>query len=62
MPGKVGLIAGFFFGFAFGVAGLGSACLGRLADSTSIEHVYLICSFLPLIGLITAFLPNIRKN
>ncbi|MDR0832740.1 MAG: MFS transporter [Candidatus Symbiothrix sp.] len=60
MPGKVGLIAGFFFGFAFGVAGIGSAFLGKLADSTSIEHVYLICSFLPLIGLITAFLPNLK--
>ncbi|GHT23557.1 MFS transporter [Bacteroidia bacterium] len=62
MPGRVGLIAGFFFGFAFGVAGLGSAYLGKLADSTSIEHVYFICSFLPLIGLITAFLPNVRKQ
>ncbi|GHT76532.1 MFS transporter [Bacteroidia bacterium] len=62
MPGKVGLIAGLFFGFAFGVAGIGSAFLGRLADSTSIEHVYLICSFLPLIGLITAFLPNIKNK
>jgi FSR family fosmidomycin resistance protein-like MFS transporter len=61
MPGKVGMIAGFFFGFAFGVAGIGSAFLGKLADNTGIEHVYFICSFLPLIGLITAFLPNIKK-
>ena len=62
MPGKVGMIAGFFFGFAFGVAGIGSALLGKLADSTSIEYVYLICSFFPLIGLITAFLPNIESK
>ncbi|GHT52480.1 MFS transporter [Bacteroidia bacterium] len=62
MPGKVGLIAGFFFGFAFGVAGIGSAYLGRLADSIGIEQVYFICSFLPLIGLITVFLPNVKKN
>ena len=62
MPGKVGMIAGFFFGFAFGVAGIGSALLGKLADSTSIEHVYFICSFFPLIGLITAFLPNIETK
>ncbi len=61
LPGKVGTIAGFFFGFAFGVAGIGSALLGQLADHTSIEHVYFVCSFLPLIGLITAFLPNIRR-
>ena len=62
MPGKVGLIAGFFFGFAFGVAGIGSALLGKLADQTSIEYVYFVCSFLPLIGLITVFLPNTKKN
>ena len=62
MPGKVGLIAGFFFGFAFGVAGIGSALLGKLADQTSIEHVYFLCSFLPLIGLITVFLPNTKNS
>ncbi|MDR0798280.1 MAG: MFS transporter [Dysgonamonadaceae bacterium] len=62
MPGKVGMIAGLFFGFAFGVAGIASAFLGKLADQTSIDYVYLICSFLPLIGLITAFLPNIKKQ
>lgn len=61
IPGKVGLVAGLFFGFAFGMGGIGSALLGRLADKTSIEHVYYICSFLPLIGLLTAFLPNIEK-
>jgi len=60
MPGKVGLISGIFFGFAFGVAGIGSAVLGWLADQTSIEHVFHLCSYLPLIGLLTAFLPNLK--
>ena len=61
-PGKVGMISGLFFGYAFGIAGIGSALLGGLADRTSIEYVYQICAYLPLIGLITVFLPNIRKN
>jgi FSR family fosmidomycin resistance protein-like MFS transporter len=61
-PGKVGMISGLFFGYAFGLAGIGSALLGGLADRTSIEYVYQICAYLPLIGLITAFLPNIGKN
>ncbi len=60
VPGKVGLIAGLFFGFAFGVAGIGSALLGKLADHTSIEHVFYICSFLPLIGLLAVFLPKLE--
>ncbi len=60
IPGKVGMIAGLFFGFAFGMAGIGSALLGKLADSTSISHVYYVCSFLPLIGIVTGFLPNIE--
>lgn len=60
IPGKVGTIAGLFFGFAFGMAGIGSAILGWLADTTSIEYVYSICAYLPLIGIITAFLPNIE--
>ncbi|HEX8677303.1 MAG TPA: MFS transporter, partial [Segetibacter sp.] len=59
IPGKVGLIAGLFFGFAFGMGGLGSALLGILADHTSIQYVFRVCAFLPLIGLLTAFLPNI---
>lgn len=62
IPGKVGLISGLFFGFAFGMGGIGSALLGKLADSTSISYVYHICSFLPLIGLLTAFLPNIETK
>jgi FSR family fosmidomycin resistance protein-like MFS transporter len=55
-------VAGLFFGFAFGMGGIGSALLGKLADSTSIEHVFNICAFLPLIGLLTGFLPNIESN
>jgi FSR family fosmidomycin resistance protein-like MFS transporter len=62
MPGRIGLISGLFFGFAFGMGGLGAAVLGRLADATSIEFVYKICAFLPLIGLLTAFLPNITRK
>jgi FSR family fosmidomycin resistance protein-like MFS transporter len=61
VPGKVGLIAGLFFGLAFGLAGIGSAVLGKLADATSIEFVISACSFLPLIGLLTWFLPDLRK-
>jgi len=62
IPGKVGLVAGLFFGFAFGMGGIGSALLGKLADATSIKHVFNICAFLPLIGLITGFLPNIKNE
>jgi FSR family fosmidomycin resistance protein-like MFS transporter len=61
MPGKVGMVSGLFFGFAFGMGGIGSAVLGLLADYTSIYFVFQVCSFLPLIGLITGFLPNLRK-
>lgn len=60
LPGRVGLVAGLFFGFAFGVAGLGAAALGKMADLTSIAFVYRVCSFLPLIGLLTALLPNLE--
>ncbi|TDW96757.1 MFS transporter [Dinghuibacter silviterrae] len=60
VPGKLGMIAGLFFGLAFGMGGLGSAVLGNLADHTSIRFVYKVCSFLPLIGLLTGFLPNIE--
>lgn len=62
LPGKVGMISGLFFGFAFGIAGLGSAFLGYLADHTSIEFVYKLCSFLPLIGGVAYFLPNLRSK
>lgn len=60
IPGKVGMIAGLFFGFAFGMGGIGSAVLGYMADHTGIEYVFKVCAFLPLIGIITAFLPNIE--
>jgi MFS transporter, FSR family, fosmidomycin resistance protein len=59
IPGKIGMISGLFFGFAFGMGGLGSALLGILADKTSLEYVYHICAFLPLIGILTFFLPDI---
>ena len=59
IPGKIGMVSGLFFGFAFGMGGIGSAVLGILADYTSIFYVYKVCAFLPLIGLITGFLPNI---
>jgi FSR family fosmidomycin resistance protein-like MFS transporter len=62
VPGKVGMIAGLFFGFAFGMGGLGSALLGKLADQTSIEYVFHLCAFLPLIGIITGLLPNIENR
>jgi len=59
-PGRLGIISGIFYGFAFGVAGLGAALLGGLADATSIVFVYKVCSFLPAIGLVTMFLPNLK--
>jgi FSR family fosmidomycin resistance protein-like MFS transporter len=62
MPGKVGMISGLFFGLAFGMAGIGSAVLGKLADHTSIFYVFHVCSYLPLIGLLTGFLPNLEKQ
>jgi FSR family fosmidomycin resistance protein-like MFS transporter len=62
VPGKVGMIAGLFFGFAFGMGGLGSALLGKLADITSVGYVFKVCAFLPLIGIITGFLPNIEQH
>ncbi|WDF68303.1 MFS transporter [Sphingobacterium oryzagri] len=62
MPGKVGTIAGLFFGFAFGMGGIGSALLGWLADHTSINYVFHVCAFLPLIGIVTGFLPNIKDR
>jgi FSR family fosmidomycin resistance protein-like MFS transporter len=62
LPGRVGMVAGMFFGFSFGLGGLGAAALGRIADASSIETVYRVCSFLPLIGLLTAFLPNLAES
>jgi len=62
LPRRVGMISGLFFGFAFGMGGVGSALLGKLADYTSIDFVYRVCAFLPAIGLLTAFLPNLEPN
>jgi FSR family fosmidomycin resistance protein-like MFS transporter len=62
LPGKVGMVAGMFFGFAFGMGGIAAAVLGELADAKGIEFVYQICAFLPAIGLLTAFLPNLHKR
>lgn len=62
VPGRVGLISGLFFGLAFGVAGIGAAVLGQLADHTSIEHVYHLCSYLPALGLLAAWLPNMETG
>jgi MFS transporter, FSR family, fosmidomycin resistance protein len=61
VPGQVGMISGLFFGLAFGMGGVGAALLGKLADGTSIDFVYQVCAFLPLIGLLTGFLPNLEK-
>jgi MFS transporter, FSR family, fosmidomycin resistance protein len=60
MPGKVGAVSGLFFGFAFGIGGIGAAVLGAVADSYGIEFVYRLCAYLPLLGMVAAFLPNIE--
>ena len=60
MPGRIGLVSGLFFGLAFGLGGIGAALLGKLADLTDINFVYRVCSFLPAIGILTAFLPNLE--
>jgi FSR family fosmidomycin resistance protein-like MFS transporter len=62
VPHRFGMISGVFFGVAFGIGGLGAAALGRLADHTSIEFVYQVCAFLPAIGLLAVFLPNMRQR
>ncbi len=61
LPKKLGMVSGLFYGFAFGRGGVGSAVLGLWADATSIQYIYHICSFLPLIGIIAYFLPNMQK-
>ena len=58
---KVGLVAGLFFGLAFGLGGLGAAAIGLIADATSIEYVFWLCSFLPLIGVLAVFLPDVKR-
>jgi FSR family fosmidomycin resistance protein-like MFS transporter len=62
VPGSVGMISGLFFGFSFGMGGLGAAALGWLADRAGIDTVYMVCAFLPAIGLLSAFLPNIERR
>lgn len=61
VPGRVGMIAGIFFGFAFGMGGIAAAVLGVVADIKGIDFVYQICSFLPLLGLLTVFLPSSKE-
>jgi FSR family fosmidomycin resistance protein-like MFS transporter len=61
IPGKIGAVSGLFFGFAFGMGGLGAAALGVLADATSIDVVYRVCAWLPLLGVVAVLLPNVRK-
>jgi FSR family fosmidomycin resistance protein-like MFS transporter len=58
IPGNVGMVSGLFFGFAFGMGGIGAAVLGRLADATNVEFVYHVCAYLPFIGLLAVFLPD----
>ena len=62
MPGHIGMVSGLFFGLAFGMGGIGAAVLGLIADHTSIGFVYHICAFLPLIGLLTVFLPQVEPK
>src|SRR5450631_2270469 len=62
MPGNVGAVSGLFFGFAFGIGGIGAAVLGGLADHYGIQFVYRLCAYLPLLGIVAAFLPNIERK
>jgi MFS transporter, FSR family, fosmidomycin resistance protein len=62
MPGRVGMVSGLFFGLAFGLGGIGAAVLGEVADLTSIDFVYRLCAFLPAIGFLAAFLPDLETD
>jgi FSR family fosmidomycin resistance protein-like MFS transporter len=62
IPGRVGMVAGLFFGLSFGSAGIGAALLGALADATSIEHVYRVCAFLPALGIFASLLPDLTAR
>jgi FSR family fosmidomycin resistance protein-like MFS transporter len=62
MPARVGTVAGLFFGFAFGLGGIGAAVLGQIADATSIRFLFHICAFLPVIGLLAGFLPDLETE
>jgi FSR family fosmidomycin resistance protein-like MFS transporter len=61
LPGRVGAVSGLFFGLAFGLAGIGAALIGQLADLWGIEAVYRLCAFLPLLGLLAVLLPDLRR-
>ncbi|MCC8191333.1 MAG: MFS transporter, partial [Planctomycetes bacterium] len=62
VPGRVGLVAGLFFGLSFGMGGVGAAVLGRVADVHGVEYVYRLCAYLPLLGCTAVFLPNLRDR
>jgi len=62
LPGRIGMVSGLFFGLAFGLSGIGAAVLGQVADLTGIEFVYRLCAFLPAIGLLAAFLPDLETD
>jgi MFS transporter, FSR family, fosmidomycin resistance protein len=62
IPGRVGMVSGLFFGFAFGMGGIGAAVLGRVADAHGIDYVYSLCAYLPLIGVLAVFLPNLERG
>lgn len=62
IPGRVGMISGLFFGFAFGMGGIGAAVLGQVADAHGIDYVYSLCAYLPLIGVLAVFLPDLEKG
>lgn len=62
MPGRVGMVSGLFFGFIFGIGGIGAALLGTLADWEGIGFVFQVCALLPAIGILTVFLPNLREH
>jgi FSR family fosmidomycin resistance protein-like MFS transporter len=62
MPHRFGMISGLFFGFVFGIGGIGAAVLGYVADRTSIDYVYQVCAFLPAIGLLAVFLPQLKRQ
>jgi len=62
LPGRVGMVAGLFFGFAFGVSGIAAPLLGRWADMTSLQHVFGYCAYLPLLGILAAFLPRLERS
>ena len=62
MPGSVGTVSGLFFGFAFGMGGIGAAVLGQLADARGVAFVYRLCAYLPLLGFATALLPDVREK